>query len=108
MKKILFSLVVLGLIASNVFAMNSGTKSVTTAGTPEALSTDSNRVNIIYITANEDNTGYIYVGDSTVDASANTGNVLAAGDIIIYEYERLNQIYLDSTVNGEGVGFTYR
>lgn len=84
-----------------------GSKTVTTAGTAEALSSSSVKVVWVTIQAKLDNTGYIYVGASTV--SSTRGIVLQAGDSFTFQtVERrytydLSKIYIDASVSGEGV-----
>lgn len=89
-------------------AIGDGRKIVTTAGTRVALaaSTECKKVNI---QAESDNTGAIVVGGANVIASLATrrGTVLEAGDSIEIEIDDLSKIYIDSTVNGDGVTFTY-
>lgn len=84
-------------------------KVVTTAGTAVALSATSIACKVAYIQAEADNTGVIVLGGSTVIASQATrrGIVLNAGDSIAIEIDDLAKIYLDSTVNGDGVTFVY-
>ena len=59
----------------------------------------------ITVKAKATNTGLIYVGGSTVTSS--TGFILSAGDSVSMETNNLDDIYLDSSVNGEGVSFLY-
>lgn len=88
--------------------LTAGRKIVTTAGTAVQLSTTLTRIGSVAITAETDNTGYIVVGGSTVIAALATrlGTPLAAGDTFIVDANQLTDIYLDSTVNGDGVTFT--
>jgi hypothetical protein len=81
-----------------------GTKTVTTAGVREALGA-STSIKSVYIRATSTNTGLIYVGGVTV-TSAN-GISLAANDSVELSIANLATVYLDSSVNGEGVGYTY-
>lgn len=85
-----------------------GSKNVTSAGTavPLVLTTACKRVDI---TAKLANTGVIVVGASTVVASASTrrGIPLNAGDSYSLEISDPSLIYIDATVNGEGVTFVY-
>lgn len=88
----------------------SGVKDVTTAGTREPLVGSSTIVQKVLIQAKKTNTGDIYFGGSTV-AAAN-GVVLTAGESLSLEANEdekldLNEHYLDSEVNGEGVTFSY-
>jgi hypothetical protein len=63
----------------------------------------------VVITALSGNTGVIVVGGSGVVASLSTrsGTPLLAGDTVILDVDDLAKVYIDSTVNGEGVSFTY-
>lgn len=80
-----------------------GKKTVTTAGTRVALATTQVLLSGVNIKALAANTGTIYVGDSTV-SSAN-GYALAAGQSVYVEVSNLITVYLDSSVNGEGVTY---
>lgn len=79
-----------------------GSKNVTTAGTRVALAA-SQAISSVTVKAKAANTGSIYVGDSTVSSS--NGFVLAAGEAISMDIDNLADIYLDSSVNGEGVTY---
>lgn len=79
-----------------------GKTSVTTAGTRVVLAA-STPVKSVTIKALSTNTGFIYVGNSTVAAS--NGFQLLAGDSISMDIANLNTINIDSSVNGEGVSY---
>ena len=85
-----------------------GVKTVTTAGTDEALAASTACKRVI-IQAQTDNTGKIAVGASGVDATIATGTgvLLEPGDAIELDTANLATVYIDSTVNGEGVRYTY-
>ena len=85
-----------------------GVKTVTTAGTDEALA-GSTACKKVTIQAQTDNTGWIAVGTSGVDATVATGTgvLLGAGDAFELEIDNLADVYIDSTVDGEGVRYTY-
>lgn len=89
-------------------AIKHGVKTVTAAGTDEALST-STSARWVIIQAQTDNTGVIAVGEAGVDATVATGNgvALAAGESISLPAEDLANIYIDATVSGDGVRYTY-
>jgi hypothetical protein len=95
--------------ATSALSPTDGRKVVTTAGTAVAIAATSTPVTSIAITAETDNTGTIVVGSSTVVAALATrrGIPLAAGDSTILENVDLSEVYLDSTVNGDGVTYTY-
>lgn len=86
-----------------------GRKVVTTAGTAVALAATSTRCENITITAESDNTGYIAVGDANVVAAEGSqqGVILSPLGSITVKVGDLAKIYIDSTVNGEGVTFAY-
>jgi len=86
-----------------------GRRVVTTAGTRVALAAASTPCKFVVITAETDNTGNITVGSSTVVAALATrqGIPLAADDSIGFPIDNLTDVYLDSTINGDGVTFVY-
>lgn len=86
-----------------------GVRTVTTAGTDVALAASSTPAKWVTIQAQTDNTGWIAVGASGVDATeaSGTGVLLDAGESITIPCDNLNDIYIDATVNGEGVRYTY-
>lgn len=90
-------------------SIGDGRKVVTAAGTRERLVAASTGCKYVDIMAEVDNTGEIVVGGSTVVATAATrrGIPLYAGQSIRMEIGDLYNIYIDATVNGEGVTFTY-
>ena len=92
-----------GISVSEVFG--SGQKSVTTAGTRVQLSSVSYLIHSITIKAKSGNTGSIYVGAS--DVISTNGFILAAGEGISLDVDNLNDIWLDSSVNGEGVSYFF-
>lgn len=85
-----------------------GKKTVTTAGTDVALAS-STAAKWVTIQAYRANTANIAVGGSGVDATAATGDgvTLAAGESITLPIDNLADVFIDATVNGEGVRFTY-
>ena len=88
--------------------ISNGRKVVTTAGTAVTLAS-STTCRKVDITAETDNTGVIVVGGSTVVAALATrqGTPLNAGDTLSVFITNLSSVYLDSTVSGDGVTFTY-
>jgi isopentenyl phosphate kinase len=86
-----------------------GRKTVTTAGTAVALSSTSVPVLHVDITAETDNTGIIVVGGSGVVAALATreGTPLNAGDTQTLYNVDLKDVFIDTTVNTDGVTFTY-
>jgi hypothetical protein len=85
----------------------SGRQTVTTGGTAVALATTSAPALQLEITAETDNTGLIVVGDSTVVAALATrkGTPLNAGDTLTLYGVDLKDVYLDATVNTDGVTY---
>ena len=92
----------------SIVPSGNGRKTVTTGGIDEALST-ATIAKYIMITAETDNTGLICVGITGVDCalSTRTGIPLDAGDTIGVPTDDLSTVFIDSTVNGDGVSFLY-
>ena len=90
---------------SNSPTLLSSEKTVTAAGTAEALHSGQ-RVTQVTIIAKAGNTGQVYVGGSDVASTTNDG--LDAGDtldIVASGSLDLKDIYIDADTNGEGVDF---
>ena len=85
-----------------------GLKVVTTAGTRVALAA-STECKWVIITAATNNTGVVVVGGSTVVAllANRRGTPLYAGESMTLPVDNLADIYLDATVNTQGVTYTY-
>ena len=96
------------LVAHGITGGADGVKTVSSAGTDVVLGL-STSIKKVDIQAQTDNTGLIAVGFTGVDATEATGTgiILYAGDTYSLEINNLNLIYIDSTVSGEGVRFTY-
>jgi len=90
--------VVVGSLANVTGAL----ATVTTAGTRVQLPFIACRE--ITIIAKRANTGFIYVGGSDV-ASSKYGAELAAKDSITIPVANANQIYINSSVSGEGISY---
>lgn len=80
-------------------------QTVTTAGTRVQLSTSTLPIKYVIITAKEANTGTIWIGGSTI--AAGRGRPLVALQSERLEIDYLTKVYIDSTVDGEGVTYTY-
>jgi hypothetical protein len=85
---------------STVYA---GQKTVTTAGTELALGTSQALTQGVWIKALHANTGFIYVGLTGVSSA--DGFVLDAGESIFIPIDNRATIFIDSSVNGEGVSY---
>jgi hypothetical protein len=97
------------VIIPNKKTWRHGQKNVTTAGTPEALGDleipDGYPVTVI---AKTGNTGYIYLG-KTEGACANSNtrfDGLSAGLAHSLRVKNLNEIWIDASVDGEGVSWS--
>lgn len=99
---------VIGKVSHDKTGIGHGVKTVTTAGTDVALAS-STMAKVVIIQAQTDNTGVIAVGASGVDATVATGSGVAlyAGDAVSLEIDNLADVYIDATVSGEGVRYTY-
>ncbi|HEC66873.1 MAG TPA: hypothetical protein ENI23_16480 [bacterium] len=95
-------------IGHDITGVADGVKTVTSAGTDVALAS-STACKKVDIQAQTDNTGLIAVGFTGVDATEATGTgvILYPGDTYSLEIDNLSDIFIDSTVSGEGVRFTF-
>ena len=82
-----------------------GTKTIATAGSEAAIAA-STPCRGVYIRALDANTGYVYWGDSAVSSTVYVER-LAAGEGTWIGVSNLALIYIDVSVNGEGVTFGY-
>lgn len=100
-------------MANTATVIGDGRTVVTTAGTRVQLATSEpstpGALKSLAVTALSANTGTIVVGGPTCVAAVGTrrGTPLAAGDTVAIDIAGLTQVYLDATVNGEGVSYTY-
>ena len=83
---------------------------VTTAGTAVALGASAQQIETIIFRAAKANTGDIYIGNKAGDVASTTGFWLEAGDTLSKDYRDrdggsvgANEIFVDSSVNGEKV-----
>lgn len=92
-------------MATNIFT---GQKNVTTSGTPVQLANQSvENDQIVLLKAKAANTGSITIGSSSTTAlNSGTGFFkLAAGQSIEIRCTNTNLIWIDATVNGEGIEY---
>ena len=97
--------------------VNDGRKVVATAGTAVPLAASSTKAGSVVVTAEEDNTGDIVVGASSVVESPETrrGHLLTPGTAFSINggfdgqggVVDMAKIFIDSEVNGDGVTFLY-
>lgn len=89
-------------------SIGDGRKTVASAGTSEAIASTT-ACKWVQLQAETDNTGVIVVGSSTVVASQATrrGIALNPGGSETLLCTDLADVYIDSTVNGDGVTFIY-
>lgn len=80
-----------------------GQKTVTTAGTELVLASTQVLLSGVTVKALHGNTGWIYVGKSGVSSA--DGFVLDAGESVFIETDNLADVFIDSSVNGEGVSY---
>jgi hypothetical protein len=86
-------------------AILSGKTTVTTAGTAVVLG-NMTVDGPLMVKAELDNTNNIYVGNVNGDVASTNGMALDAGEVIIFNYiGDLNNIWIDSDTNGEGVSW---
>lgn len=84
----------------------SGQKTVTAAGTAEALG--SQLINgPLMVKALNGNAGDVYIGnDGAGDVASGNGLELSAGEVVIFEFVgNLGALLLDAATNGDGVSW---
>ena len=97
------------VISAGYTVIGDGRKEVALAGTREALAA-STPCKAVLITAETNNTGTIVVGATgTVVAALATrrGTPLQAGESVMIPVSNLNLVFLDTTVNTDGVTDEY-
>lgn len=99
---------VIGKVDHSSTGLGHGVTTVTTAGTDVVLAS-STAAKWVTVQSQTDNTGWIAVGATGVDATEATGNgvLLDAGESVTMPIDNLADVFIDSTVNGEGVRYTY-
>lgn len=95
------------------YALKSGAKTVTTAGTRVALSTSNVWARGLKVSAPAGNAGAVFLGDVTVAAangiSIAAGTTVSLADFVEAEPPIVNlaSIYVDSAINGDKLTFVY-
>lgn len=89
--------------------ISAGRKTITSAGTAEALVSSTTTAKRVIISALTDNTDVCYVGNSAAKATDNAevGIPLYASNTIELYVADLKNIYIDARVSGEGVTYYY-
>jgi hypothetical protein len=84
----------------------SGQKTITAAGTAEAMGTAIINGPMM-VKALEANAGVVYLGnDGAGDVDSTNGLVMAAGDMVVFEYVgALSSLMLDAANNDDGVAW---
>lgn len=99
----------MSLADNPVGSLGQGRKTVAETGKAVQLTTTTTQCNWVVVTAETDNTGIITVGGKGVKAKLEEreGLPLEKGDSITIPVGDLTQVYIDTTVNGDGVTFMY-
>ena len=77
-----------------------GEKTVAAAGSPEALAGSTAVVSGVVVQAKPANAGNVLIGNSTSQKI-----LLTAGESVPLSIDNLSKVYVDVTVNGEGVNY---
>lgn len=96
---------IIAAIATVGTVVVSGRKTVTASGTAESLGSSTVLTQGLIIKALRTNTGYVYIGDSSVDKNTSKQNELSAGEAVSISINNLNKVYIDSDNNGEGASY---
>ena len=84
--------------------LKTGEAHTITAGTAVVLGS-TNNVREVLIQAKFANTGLVYIGPTTVANDGSNGIYLATGDSLKLYCTSLTEIYVNSTISGEGVEY---
>lgn len=87
-----------------------GNKVVAAAATPVQLIATRTICASVIVSARPGNTGKIAVGFSNAvraTAGAEVGAILSAGQSLALMLDDVSKVWIDASVNGEGVGFAY-
>ena len=85
--------------------LGTGSKTVNSAGTAEPLAAAVTGITQVLVQAKKTNSGTIYVGPASVANDNSNGFYLDKGDGVAFDCTNLAEIYINSTVNGEGVTY---
>jgi hypothetical protein len=93
----------------SLYLAGNGNQTVSSAATAMQLSTTDTACRWVYVTAWHANTGIVAVGISTVIATAGSalGVCLDKGVSCLLPAKNLNEVWIDATVNNEGVSYAY-
>lgn len=97
-----------GRISLAATTLTDGIKTITTAGTPEQISTTSVPCEYVMVSPLTTNTGYVALGGSTVIATATQMRGIALGtghSPVLVPVDDLNKIYLDVEFAGQGISY---
>lgn len=95
----------IGEQAAKATGIVAGAKTVASSGTAEPLVASSTACKKIVMTAEDDNTGKIFYGGSSVSASL--GDYLFPAQKVEIEIDDVNKVYIDAENDTDGVKFTY-
>jgi hypothetical protein len=87
-----------------------GGLNVAAAGTPQQLEGASTPCSLLYLTARTGNTKNIAWGFTNAvraTAAAEIGAVLTPGEPVVIPVSNVQNVWIDATVSGEGVSFSY-
>lgn len=89
--------------------MDTGRKTVSSAGTRVQLTTSPTAVTRVVLEALRTNSGIVVVGGSNVVAAQGTrqGISLASGDTVTMHVNDLSDIYVDAVTNDDGVSYMW-
>lgn len=101
---------VVGKVDHAATGIGHGFKTSTSVGTAVAIAS-STAAKFVTLQAYRSNTGYVAIGATGVNASltagTGTGLNLAAGESTTVPIDNLADVFIDVTVSGEGVRYTY-
>jgi len=98
----------IGKVGHDITGMVSGVNNAVSTGVEDLVGSGSVAIKRIDLFASSSNTGYIWVGDSSVANDGTGGGVrLGAGDFYSMDIDNLNKVHVAATVADEDIMYTY-
>jgi len=98
----------IGKVGHDITGMVSGVNNAVGTGVEDLVGSGSVAIKRIDLFASSSNTGYIWVGDSSVANDGTGGGVrLGAGDFYSMDIDDLNKVHVAATVADEDIMYTY-
>lgn len=92
-----------GILTSLPTILYAGQQTVAVAGTAVVLAASQSLRSGVRVKADTTNNGFVYVGNASVDSTH--GFILAGGDEVFIEIDDISKVYIDASINDQGVSY---